>query len=356
MRRELRGEIARDAGAIVVDAITAEHAARQRSTQRLIVDARWTAQLERIGAKQWWSDSAGRLEQWGLRAGMSSTAALHVAFEALHQLSAMPRQPIWLPYPGAPSEVIARLASTSAVPDTIDRKVLDLVRALLAKAESTTFPDEADSFTAKAQQLMARHAIDAALLGAQRGGGGRDVPGGRRIPVDDPYANAKATLVHCVAQANRSHAILDKPLGLVTVMGFEGDLDIVELLVASLLVQATAAMTAAGRWVDRSGMSRTRSFRQSFLMAYAIRVGERLREANADTVAEATAAHGDALLPVLVGRSQAVKQLAEEVFPETKRMGSTAYNADGWTAGRLAAERASLGPGEGRRLAGRSGE
>ena len=43
-------------------------------------------------------------------------------------------------------------------------KMLARIRALLAKAEATTFVEEADAFTAKAQELMARHAIDAAAV------------------------------------------------------------------------------------------------------------------------------------------------------------------------------------------------
>ena len=135
-------------------------------------------------------------------------------------------------------------------------------------------------------------------------------------------------------------------------MGFETDLDIVELLVTSLLVQAAAAMAATGRRVDRSGTSRTRSFRQSFLMAYAIRVGERLQEANAAMVEEATAEYGDALLPVLVSREAAVREIVEEAYPEVRRIGSASTNIEGWVAGRLAADRANLGPGEHRRLSG----
>ena len=42
--------------------------------------------------------------------------------------------------------------------------VLARIRQLLAKAESTTFEAEALAFTAKAQELMTRHAIDAALV------------------------------------------------------------------------------------------------------------------------------------------------------------------------------------------------
>ena len=45
-------------------------------------------------------------------------------------------------------------------------RMLDRVRALLAKAESTTFPAEAEALTGKAQELIARHSIDEALLAA----------------------------------------------------------------------------------------------------------------------------------------------------------------------------------------------
>ena len=39
------------------------------------------------------------------------------------------------------------------------------IRNLLAKAEATSFPAEAEAFTAKASELMARYAIDEAMLG-----------------------------------------------------------------------------------------------------------------------------------------------------------------------------------------------
>ena len=51
----------------------------------------------------------------------------------------------------------------------VDAGVLAKVRALLAKAESTTFEAEAEALTAKAHQLMVRHTIDEALV-AGRGG------------------------------------------------------------------------------------------------------------------------------------------------------------------------------------------
>jgi hypothetical protein len=79
---------------------------------------------------------------------------------------------------------------------------------LLAKAESTEFPEEAEALSARAQELMAKHSIDHALLAAQSGN--RDKPAGRRLPVDNPYESPKATLLHAVAQANRCRSVWQK--------------------------------------------------------------------------------------------------------------------------------------------------
>jgi hypothetical protein len=51
----------------------------------------------------------------------------------------------------------------ATVYDTEERRAKKLaqVRMLLAKADSTKFPDEADTFRAKADELMAQYAIEA---------------------------------------------------------------------------------------------------------------------------------------------------------------------------------------------------
>jgi hypothetical protein len=88
----------------------------------------------------------------------------------------------------------------------------------------------------------------------------------------------------------------------------------------------------------------TRSFRQSFLVAYAHRVGDRLRH-----VAEATAAGaaggpgGGGLLPVLARRADAAEAAAAAAFPNLKTFSATGRDAEGWLAGRQAADRADLG-------------
>jgi hypothetical protein len=217
--------------------------------------------------------------------------------------------------------------------------MLRKVTSLLAKAESTNFPEEAEALTGKAQELMTRHAIDRAHLDARRGD--RPTVGGRRVGVDDPYAGARYLLLASVADANRCRAVWTKHWGFATVFGDEGDLDAVELLFTSLLVQATRAMVAQPRPGRASGGA-TRSFRQSFLVAFAQRIGVRLREA-ADTVTADAATRSTDLVPVFARRREAADAALAEAFPETRTTRMSANDAAGWHAGTRAADRAELG-------------
>lgn len=235
-------------------------------------------------------------------------------------------------------------------------RMLTRIRALLAKAEATGFPEEAEALTTKAQELMARHSIDEALLAARTHDA--SAPGACRIGVDAPYETAKAILLDAVASANRCRAVWNSDLGFSTVVGFEPDLEAVELLHTSLLVQGTAAMTRAEAGQRAGGRKRTKTFRQSFLMAYAQRLGARLADGTARATAEAEAegeaegaasgasSAGAGLLPVLAARDVAVTDTAEKMFPQTtttRVRGAT--DLDGWTHGTAAADRARMGGG-----------
>jgi hypothetical protein len=233
--------------------------------------------------------------------------------------------------------------------------MLDRIRALLAKAESTEFAEEAEALSARAQELMAKYSIDHALLAARSGD--REEPSGRRIPVDGPYEEPKCTLLNVIALVNRCRAVWSKDVGLMTVVGFPADLDAVELLFTSLLVQANTAMLRAGGKKDEFGRSRTRAFRQSFLVSYAIRIGERLEEATAHATAEAAdelavverdsagaVSSGTDLVPFLAARQQAVDDAVDELFGGNLKRGRAARvtDAEGWASGRAAADLAKL--------------
>jgi hypothetical protein len=228
----------------------------------------------------------------------------------------------------------------------VDGRMLERVRALLAKAESTTFPEEAEALSAKAQELMARYSIDRALLETTARFGADDVSG-RLLLIDDPYAKEKSLLLGAVAGANRCKAVWSPDFGWSTVFGADDDLDIVDLLFTSLLCQATAAMAAAGSSADGDGSharrARTRSFRQSFLVAYASRIGARLRQATETAADEAAETYGpERLLPVLAARSAAAEAAAHEAFPYLGRTRVSARDPAGWAAGAAAADGANL--------------
>ncbi len=213
-------------------------------------------------------------------------------------------------------------------------RMLTRIRALLAKAEATGYPEEAEALSAKAQELMARHSIDEALLSA--GAPAPDAPGACRIGVEPPYEQAKAVLLDAVATANHCRAVWNEPLAFSTVVGFEADLEAVELLYTSLLVQATHAMSKAEAAQRAGGRKRTKTFRQSFLAAYAHRVGDRLAAAAETQVTQD-------LLPVLATRDIAVAGRLERMFPETTTTRLRGVSdAAGWTEGARAADRAQV--------------
>ena len=210
------------------------------------------------------------------------------------------------------------------------------VRALLAKAESTTFDPEAEALSAKAQERITKYALDRRIdhAGSGRSSDLRTV----RLWLDPPYVGAKAALVHQVARANRCRAASVEHLGFCILVGSQADLHAVELLVTSLLVQADTAMLRHGRRSDGVGGSRTRSFRRSFLLASATRIGERLREA----VETVTAQQSTDLVPALRDQEKKVTDAFETALPHTVTKTTTFSNAEGWTAGVVAADLAQL--------------
>jgi hypothetical protein len=331
--------VRRQAGArplrMTVDAI----AGQMRRYAAPTVDERWEAQLAAMEATAWWGDDDSWLDAWGEREDQDRVAVVTCVVTVLGIFTGLPRLAQLCPPPGTARR--GTLHPGRSAGRTVDARMLDRVRALLAKAESTGFTEEAEALTAKAQELMARHSIDYALLAAETGA--RDEPTGRRVGIDNPYETPKALLLDKVASANRCQAVWSKDLGFTTVLGYDSDLDGVELLYTSLLVQATTAMTREGSRQDRYGRSRTRAFRQSFLTSFAVRIGERLQAATDRASQAAVAETGrERLLPVLATREDSVRDAAQAMFPERVSRPVTANDREGWVSGRAAAEVASL--------------
>jgi Protein of unknown function (DUF2786) len=332
---EVVREIGRQFGARHARMATDAAAMEMRNYTSAAVDERWQAQLTALGATAWWSSDDGYLEQWREREQADTEAAVTCALEVLFGLATLPRLGRLCPLPGTARQGVP--AQRAAVRPAGQRS-LDRIKALLAEAESTEFPGEAEALSARAQGLLAARSIDEAMRAADTGPG-RVTAAGRRLFVDGPYEVAKTDLLDAVATVNRCRAVWHKNLGLSTVLGFPGDLDAVELIFASLLAQASAAMVQEGSRRGEVGPSRVRSFRQAFLATYAQRIGERLADAAGAAERQAVAASPDSgLLPVLAARHRVVDEAVGKMFPELARHGLGAgRDREGWFPGLAAA-------------------
>jgi hypothetical protein len=237
----------------VAEAVALEKPDADVMIDQLAADARVIGPLNDLIAHHWsgaqargWSAEIGQHAVRRLGAKHAAWFDTHLVTEARTGIELLALVMTLDPLPGA----------SAAKLDPDDGRMLGRVRALLTKAESTEYAEEAEALTAKAQSLISRHSLQHALEHAAR----REVPGARHILLDDPYADAKALLVGVIATANRCRAVHLREHGLATVLGFESDLYATEMLFTSLLVQATKAMTASGTAPTRRQPSYRRSF------------------------------------------------------------------------------------------------
>jgi hypothetical protein len=246
---------------------------------------------------------------------------------------------------------------------THDQDTLAKVRKLLAKAEDpAATPEEAETYTAKAAELMAAYGIDRALLAEQLPES--DSVGDRVVVLDAPYALDKASLLSSVAFALRCRAVrriryvgprATKQVS-IHLFGFDSDLVRVEILFTSLLVQAQTALVR----VDAPPWESLAAYRRSWLAGFTAAVSRRLQEAEERAAREAQAARNGADAPsdaesgarrersvalVLVDRSSRVEAAVDAEYPHlgtarTRRL-SGSGSRSGWQAG----QRADLGDG-----------
>ncbi len=229
----------------------------------------------------------------------------------------------------------------TAIPNS---DLVERVRKLLDKAERTANAHEADAFSRKAAELIARHRIDPDRLADldERGDlAVREIELGRGA-----YVRARLALLLAIANAHDVRVVFEaRPTGTVALAaGFRADLDMVELLYSSLHQQAAAQMAG----IRRGTGAATQRFRRSFLFGYAARLGEMLaessrsaeRHAHADGSADAAAERAVAVR----SRDKRLDDFAAASFGRVRTARApSAAQPGAYAAGRSAAAKADVG-------------
>lgn len=223
-------------------------------------------------------------------------------------------------------------------------QVLDKVRAMLAKAEGEReLGNEAyaDECTAIAMRWMAKHGIDEKLAKARANTSSK--PTDKVFTVEAPYANTKNRLLSMVARALHCEPLLlhtSGPAERVHVFGFESDIELVEMLYTSLLLQMSSAMARHRFPVWCTGRT-LMAERRSFMLGFIVGVKPRLEAAYALAVAEADDSGTTGKELVLASRDLAVKNALSAQYPSVRLVRTTTTGRSGG-AGQEAGRRANI--------------
>jgi hypothetical protein len=185
---------------------------------------------------------------------------------------------------------------------------IDTVAALLAKAERTDNPDEADAYLAKAQHLATLHAIDlAALSAASRDNTKAATPVQRTIQIGEPRRHANSHLVALFSAIARPNDVLIDVAHnstYVIAYGLPGDVDTCEslwLACAPRMVDSANGWMRSKRWRHDTTVTyqpgrgyvevplTARAAKATFMIAFIQRVADRLAKARTDAIQEADA-------------------------------------------------------------------
>jgi hypothetical protein len=218
----------------------------------------------------------------------------------------------------------------------------DKIAKLLAKAESTDNPAEAETFTAAAERLMLKLGIDAAEL--EHAG---QVKPEQIVEVRRQYTGGYAVVmvpfVHGIALAYGNINVLQAKRGTsrsVYLIGFESDVAMLCTLLDSVEQQSITAMRGWKRANPGPADNARLVAARSFIRGFGSEVADRLRALRVEVSSEASP--GAAL--VLVGKQERVDEWLKEAYPTLKAGRAASRNIDyaALFAGRVEGSKANL--------------
>jgi uncharacterized protein DUF2786 len=234
-------------------------------------------------------------------------------------------------------------AESAASQDTLRR-----IRALLAQAEhEATGAPEAEAFTAKATALMAKYGVDRTMLLATDPSANK--VGDRVIRIPGPYAMGKLMLLFRISEALGVRTVRRAAPGNgqqeMHLFGLASDLERVDMLYTSLLLQANRLMKADQEVNWYQYATSPKSWTRDWQEGYAAKVHQRLKDAEAlaQREAPAPAAGGMSTALVFVRRDKLVAEAVSAKYPRLRKSSGSRRVGSGYGTGQRAGARADLG-------------
>lgn len=225
-----------------------------------------------------------------------------------------------------------------------DARLRRIRRLIVLSEDPGATPAEAQACRDKAERLMAQYGIDAALVAVD--GTGRAGITDLWVRLDAPFVRDKAMLAVHVAHAMRCQSVIvgAEPSISVHVFGLDADVRCTEILVTSLLLQASREL--AGARIPRG--EDVAAFKRSWWQGFSQAVYVRLRE-TMDVVAAQAQEHrveGEPSVEVvLADRHHEVEEVMREQYRNLRPAPRRRLSGGGIDHGYASGERADLGMG-----------
>lgn len=286
------------------------------------------------------------LDHWFAQTRPACVSALSVASleKIVKRLPLLGRLQDWTVLMGESAEDQEEKYRAGLSPE--QRKAHDRIQALLKKAESTPFEKEAEALVEKAESLRQQYRVETLLADSYSGTQSHDRVVSSRVHLHAPWVTYQMRLLGTVARAHSCESLLLTDSGIATVFGTPDDVDHVLDLFHSLNRQRAHFMRTSAGAKTAQEQGETSSYRRSFMIAYATRIGALLKRATEEVLTdlEDTApCASDTVLPILKDRTRQAQQTLRMIFPHTRNMKVTANNLLGYQDGYAAAGQSHLG-------------
>lgn len=225
----------------------------------------------------------------------------------------------------------------------------DKIAKLLRKAESTT-PEEAESLTEKAQELMTQYSISEELIERAKGEGRKERENivREKFACEGSYRHGLAQILIAVSRANDcspvyTHGTKSKA-EYIYVNGFESDVERVRMLFTSLQIQAIGAMQSwwksAREEYSYLSSSRKWAARREFMVSFGHGLDTQLAQAQREgrkAAAREAEKHGDtdadnSVAMVVRDKKAHVKDWIDQTYGRLTSRAARQYSSPGGSA------------------------